>query len=90
MSEPRAVVIALVIDEDLSLVVKTAEGCRMQNAVAVALIYGAGRARRLWLQPPAALPMVDGIGRKQVCIRLKALGFSRRVKDPFGFAAMVD
>ena len=36
MGEARAVVIALVIDEDLGLVVQPAEGGRMQDAVAVA------------------------------------------------------
>ena len=47
MREPRAVMVALVIDEDLRLVCEAAEGGRMDNAVAVAAEIVAGRARRL-------------------------------------------
>jgi hypothetical protein len=62
----------------------------MQNAVAVALIFGAGGAWRLGLQPPAARPLIDGVGRKGPCVRRQAVSSRRRVNDPFGFAATVD
>ena len=47
MGQPRAVVVALVGDEDLRLVLQPAEGGRMDDAVAVALERRAGRAFRL-------------------------------------------
>ena len=41
MGEARAVIIALVLDEDLGLVLEAAEGGGMDDAVAVALVTGA-------------------------------------------------
>ena len=64
VGQPRAVMIAFVIDEDLGLVVQPAEGGRMQDAVAVARIRRAGIGRRLVDQPPTAAARLDGIGRK--------------------------
>ena len=55
MGEPRAVVIALVIDEHLGLVGEPTEGGRMQDAVAVAAVKRARGARRLWHEAPPAL-----------------------------------
>ena len=55
VGEPRAVMIALVIDEDLGLVLQAAERGRMDDAVAVALEAGAGRALGLGMEPAAAL-----------------------------------
>ena len=74
MSEPRAVVIALVIDEDLRLVGQPAEGGRMQDAVAVAGIERPGRARRFRHEATPALAFIRGIRRQ----------------TPVGFAATVD
>ncbi len=51
VGQPRAVMIALVIDEDLRLVVQPAEGGRVQDAVAVAGERRARRARGLRVQP---------------------------------------
>ena len=47
VGQPRAVMIAFVIDEDLGLVVQPAEGGRMQDAVAVARVRRARVRRRL-------------------------------------------
>ena len=74
MGEPRPVMIALVIDEDLGLVGQPAEGGRMQDAVAVAGIKRAGRARRFRHEAPPALALIRGIRRQM----------------PVGFAATVD
>src|SRR6516165_3823782 len=65
MGESRAVVIALVIDENLRLVVQPPEGSGMQDAVAVAGEGRAGRARWLRHKPPAALAGICGIRRKR-------------------------
>ena len=66
MGEPRAVVIALVIDEDLRLVLQPAERRRMDDAVAVALERAARRRLRLGVQAAAALPRQGGIGRQRL------------------------
>jgi len=55
VAEPRAVVIALVKDEDLRLVFEAAEGRRVDDAVAIALIGRARRALRLLDEAAAAL-----------------------------------
>src|SRR5665647_3700429 len=47
MGEPRAVVVALVIDEHLRLIGEPPEGGGMDDAVAVAPEHVAGRADRL-------------------------------------------
>ena len=74
MGEPGAVMIALVIDEDLRLVGQPAESGRMQDAVAVAGIKrprGAGGFRH---EAAPALALIRGIRRQM----------------PVGFAATVD
>ena len=53
VGQPRAVMIALVIDEDLRLVLQAAERGRMNDAVAVALKRRARRMLRLRMEPPA-------------------------------------
>ena len=61
MRQPRAVVVSLVIDEDLRLVGQPAECGRMDDAVAVAAEDIAGRARRLRIAAAAALRRIGGI-----------------------------
>jgi hypothetical protein len=65
VGQPRAVMVALVIDKDLRLVVQPAEGGRMQDAVAVALVEGARGVRGLGIEAAAAPPRIDGIGRER-------------------------
>src|SRR3546814_19564300 len=56
VGQPRAVVIALVVDEDLGLVLQPPDGAGMDDAVAVALKAGARRALRLGeVAPPATV-----------------------------------
>ncbi len=87
VGQPRAVMIALVIDEDLGLVVEAAERGRMEDTVAVARVWRAGRARRLGDKPAAAFPLVDGVGGKRPFVRGSA---SNRVNSALGFAVPVD
>src|SRR3954453_5028772 len=54
VGQPRAVMVALVIDEDLSLVLEAPERGRMNYAIAVALKRRAQLALRLLVQPAAA------------------------------------
>jgi len=61
--------VALVIDEDLGLVVKTAKRGGMQYAVTVPGIGLTCRARRLVYQPSATLPLDHRIGSKPHPIR---------------------
>ena len=63
MGQPRAEMIALVIDEHLGLVGKPAECRRMDDAVAVAAKVAAGRARRLDHQPAPAERRIGGEAR---------------------------
>ena len=63
MGQAGAEMVALVVDEDLGLVVEAAEGGRVDDAVAVALELGAGRRGRLRHKAAAALRRVAGIGR---------------------------
>jgi len=65
MGKPRAVMIALGIDEDLGLVVQPPEGSGVQDAIAVTSKGRAGRARRLVGKAPTALARVCRIGRKR-------------------------
>jgi hypothetical protein len=58
-------VIALVIDEDLGLVVEPAEGRGVQDAVAIAGVRGAGGRRRLGQKPTAARGRIDGVRGKR-------------------------
>ena len=74
MGEPRPVVIALVIDEDLRLVGQPAEGGRMQNPIAVAGIERPGRAQRFRHEAAPALALIRGVRRQM----------------PVGFPATVD
>jgi hypothetical protein len=89
VGEARAVVIALVIDENLGLVVEAAEGGRMEDAVAVAGVRRAGRTRRFLDQPPAASPLIDRIGGKRPLLR-RGTDAGGCVKSPFSFAALAD
>ena len=64
MGQAGAVVVALVVEEDLRLVLQAAERGRMDDAVAIALERGAGRARRLRDQAGRGSAQgFDGIGR---------------------------
>ena len=62
VGQPCAVVIAFVINEDLGLVDEPAEGRRMDDAVAVALIDIAGGAGRLVVKAAAALFRMRSVG----------------------------
>src|SRR5262245_16709335 len=62
MREPRAVVIPFVLHEDLRLVLEPAERRGVDDAVAVALIAGPGRA--LFLRVVSA-PALSLIGRER-------------------------
>src|SRR5262245_23453926 len=64
MREPRPEVIALVIDEDLRLVLQAAERRRMDDAVAVALKRAAGGILALAMQTATALPRQRGVRRQ--------------------------
>src|SRR5260221_6528766 len=59
--QPGAVMVALVIDEDLCLVLQAAEGGAMDDAVAVALEGRAGRGLGLGMEPPPALGGLAGV-----------------------------
>ena len=54
VGEARAVVIPLVIDEDLGLVLEPAERRAVDNAVAVALEGRSRAAFQFWVETPAA------------------------------------
>ena len=54
VGEPRAVMVALVIDEHLRLVVEPAEGGRVQDAVAVALVTASAWRSAARAEPAAA------------------------------------
>jgi hypothetical protein len=87
MGQPRAIMITFVIDEDLGLVVEAAECGGMEDAVAVARIERAGRARRLGDEPATAFPLVDGVSGKRPCVRGRV---ANRVNSTLGFAVLVD
>jgi hypothetical protein len=67
VGEPCPVVIAFVKNEDLRLVLETAEGGRVDDAVAVATERTATFAGRLRMQAPAASGRVAGIGSARFC-----------------------
>ena len=69
MGESGAVMIALVIDEDLGLVLEPAEGGGMDDAVAVALEGGARRASGSGREPAAALAGSGRIGASAAIMR---------------------
>ncbi len=56
VGEAGAEMVALVVDEHLGLVGEAAKGGRMDDAVAVALEFGAGRRRRLGEKAAAREP----------------------------------
>ncbi len=62
VGQPRAIVVAFVEDEDLSLVFQPPEGGAMDDAVAVALELRAGRARRLGEPAATRFRRPAGIG----------------------------
>ena len=64
MGQPRAVEVALVVDEHLGLVLQLAERGRMDDAVAVALERRARRRLRLRMQPPPRRAGMHGIRRQ--------------------------
>ena len=64
MGEPSAVMIALVIDEDLRLVGQPAESGRMQDAVAVPGVKRARGAWRLGHEAAPALALIHGVRRQ--------------------------
>ena len=66
MGQPRAVVIALVIDEDLGLVLEPAKGGRMDDAVAVALKRRSGWGSTFGIKPAFRLPCMAGKGCQPV------------------------
>src|SRR3984893_13601675 len=62
MGEARPVVVALVIDEDLRLVLEAPKGGGVDDPVAVTLIGRAETAVRLGMKAPPALLRFAGIG----------------------------
>src|SRR5207253_1125415 len=65
VGEPRAVVVALVVHEDLRLVLEAAERGAVDHAVPVALIRGAHRVFRLGVPPPAAVRAAHAVGSEE-------------------------
>ena len=63
MRKPRAVMIAFMSDKNLRLMFQTTKCCGMDDTVAVALEWRAGRAFRLWHQTTTAPCRITGIGR---------------------------
>ena len=63
MSEARAVMIPLVIDEDLRLVLEPAEGRAMDDTVTVALEGRPRAAFGFWVETPTAPLGKRGVGR---------------------------
>ena len=85
VGQPRAVVVALVRDEDLRLVLEAAEGGGMDDAVAVALERRARRALRLRRsRRPRGLRGIAGIGARAADSRSRC----RRSLPPFHAPAM--
>ena len=62
VGQPGPEMVALVIDEDLRLVLEPAEGGGMDDPVAVALELAAGRRDGLGEKAPAAVPRIAGVG----------------------------
>jgi hypothetical protein len=63
VGQPRAEMVALVVNEDLRLVLQPPERIRMDDAVAVALERRAERIVGLRIDPPAACCRVRRVGR---------------------------
>ncbi len=90
VSKTGAIVIALVIDEDLGLVVEPPEGGGMQDAVAVAGEGGARGTRRLGLKPPPARPGIDRMSRKRAVPELGACDPWFCGRNHLALASLVD
>ena len=84
MREARAEQVAFVIHEHLGLVFEPAERRRMDDAVAVALEFGARAGRRFRI---AAAARSRGVGRvrREMCFQrvLREHGARRRTRLPF-------
>src|SRR5215472_175184 len=82
--QPGPVMVPLVVDKDLRLVRESAEGGRMDDAVAVALKWRTHRVLRLRVKPAPALLRFRCIGRKtnrsdhMQNLRAPAFGVHRR------------
>ena len=74
VGQPGPVVVALIHKENLCFLLEPTKCCGMDNAVAVALEFGAGRARRLRKCAASAVPGIRGKDRR----------FSAAKPDPFG------
>src|SRR6202012_2507339 len=85
MRQSRPVVIALVIDEDLRLVLQPPEGSRMDDAVAVALEGTARAVLGLLVQAAATCPRQGRIG----CERLRSPQTVRHGRAPTPFPSAV-
>src|SRR3990167_2685868 len=66
MRQARAEQIALVVDENLSLVFETAERGAMDDAVAVALVFGAVRGCGFRILSPARTFIGGGVGSEHI------------------------
>ena len=66
MGQPRPIMVALMVDEDLGLVLEAPEGRRMDDAVPVALERAAARRLGLGMQAAAALPGQGRIRRQRL------------------------
>ena len=77
--QPGAVMIALVVHEDLSLVDQPAEGRRMNDAIAIALKRRPHRMLRFRMEAPAGLLRPRRIGRERLDHRLTLCRAGRRV-----------
>ena len=72
--EPIPEVVALVVREDLRLVLQAAERARVQHAVAVALEHGAIAVLGLGLDPTARVARAHGVGRERFRLARLDLG----------------
>src|SRR6266850_3851188 len=70
MRQARAIVVALVVDEDLGLVFEAAKCGGMNDTVAVALERRAHRMRRLGNTPSAAHPRQHRVRRERTRLQL--------------------
>src|SRR5690606_36362445 len=67
MRQARAEMIAVRADENLGLVLQAPESCRMDDAIAVALELGTGRAAILGKKPVARRPWIGRIWGPLTC-----------------------
>src|SRR5215472_5516909 len=87
VSEPGAIMVALVEDENLGLVLETAEGGGMDDPVAIATKRATAFARWLGVQPAAASFRIASIGRAKIGqIHLVCTHFGRQLT--FGSPAL--